>query len=165
MKRVAAAVIVVAGAVIIFLLVTASEDEAPIIVKNGSMTIEIEDGAWQEDGGAWSYESGKDHKGELWVRVDLTSGGPCKGTGHPVRVDYSEQGFQAIFNVVGNPARTKVSPKGQLTADGTQRLRHGASGGYITGVHIGGSQLTCDITQTNLSAISICSSADVEKCQ
>lgn len=165
MKKIAAAVIVVVGVVIVWIVVTSSEDEAPIIVKNGSMTIEIEDGAWQEDGGAWSYESGKDHKGDLWVRVDLTSGDPCKGTGHPVRVDYSEQSFQAIFNVVGNPARTKVSPRGQLTAESTQRLRHGASGGFITGVRIGNSQLTCNITQTNLSAINICSSADVEKCQ
>ena len=164
MKRVAAAVIVVAGAVIIFLLVTASEDEAPIIVKNGSMTIDTA-GTWQEEGGAWSNETGKDHKGDLWVRVNLTDGTACRGSGRPVHVEYSVGGFKAIFTVAGNPARTKVSPRGQLNLDGTHRLRHGASGGFITGVNINGVALTCNITQNNLDAINICSSADVGECQ
>ena len=164
MKRIAAAAIVVVGAVIVWLIVTASEDEAPIIVKNGSMTIDTA-GEWQDDGGAWSNETGKDHRGDLWVRVNLTDGTTCKGTGRPVHVEYSVGGFKAIFNVAGNPARTKVSPKGQLAADGTHRLRHGESGGHITGVRITGAELTCNITANNLDAINICSSADVEQCQ
>ena len=159
----AAVVAVVVGAVII-LIVMGSEDEAPIIVKNGSMTIDTA-GEWQDDGGAWTNETGKDHKGDLWVRVNLTGGTTCKGTGRPVHVEYSAGGFKAIFNVAGNPARTKVSPKGQLTPDGTHRLRHGASDGYITAVRINGTALSCDITQNNLDAINICSSADVGDCQ
>ena len=155
------AIVVVA---IVIWITTVSEDEGPIIVKNGSMVIDT-DGAWQEDGGAWSNETGKDHKGDLWVRVNLQGGTKCAGSGRPVHVEYSVGGFNAIFNVAGNPARTKVSPKGQLVADGAQRLRHGAAGGYITGVRIGGTALSCGITQNNLEAINICSSRDVTDCQ
>lgn len=167
MKRVAAAVIVVVGAVIVWLVVTGSEDEAPIIVKNGSMTIET-GGEWQEDGGTWSHESGKGHQNNLWVRVDLTNGATCKGTGHPVRVDYSIQGFQAIFTVAGGSTpKTKVAPRAGLNRETPKRLRHGSQGdgGHITAVRIGANQLSCDITQNTLSAINICSSANVPACQ
>jgi len=167
MKRLAAAAIVVVGAVIVWIIVTSSEDEAPIIVKNGSMTIEG-GGAWQEDGGTWSYETGNDHQNNLWVRVDLTDGAPCKGTGHPVRVEYSVQGFQAIFTVAGGATpKTKVAPRAGLNRETPQRLRHGSQGdgGHITAVRIGANQLSCNITQNNLGAINICSSANVPACQ
>jgi hypothetical protein len=145
-----------------------AEDEGPIIVKNGSMTIETDDpnAAWQDEGGVWSNETGKDHRRNLWVRVDLTDGTMCRATGpgHPVQIEYSIAGFQPIFNVVGNPARTKVSPKGQLDRETNQRLRHG-DGGHITGVRINGTLLTCNITRDNLKAINICSSPDTAVCQ
>ena len=146
-----------------------SQDEGPIIVQNGSMVIvTASDAEWQDDsGGAWTNETGKDHRGELWVRVDLTDGTPCMGSGHPVQVDYSVGGFKAMFNVVGNPARTKVSPKGQLEKETNQRLRHGTAGdgGYVTGVKINGQDLTCNITRDNLVSINICSSQDDTKCR
>ena len=167
-KKVVAGVIavVVVVVVVVILRTLTSEDEAPIRVRNGSMTIDTEDGTWQADGGAWSNETvKKEHKGELWVRVNLTSGTTCKGSGHPLQIEYSDVGFKAMFNVVGNPPRTKVGPKGQLDPDGDKRLKHGASGEYITGVKINGSALNCDITQTNLDVINICSSADVKGCQ
>ena len=164
-KVIAAAVVVVAVAVVIF-IVTSSDDEAPIRVKNGSMTIET-DGTWQEEAGNWSNETDKDHHNELWVRVDLTDGTKCKGNGHPVQVEYSAAGFKAIFNPAGNPARTKVAPKAGLDRETNQRLRHGSSGdgGYITGVRINGTLLSCNITQNNLSVINICSSGSVADCQ
>jgi hypothetical protein len=131
------------------------------------MTIETE-AAWQADGGDWSHETGKDHQNELWVRVNLNDGtGPCRISGHPVQVEYSEGGFKAIFNPAGNPVRTKVSPRGQIDLETAQRLRHGASGdgGYITGVRIPSAQLECKTTKDNLVDIAICSSASVAACQ
>jgi hypothetical protein len=165
--KIGAAVAVVAVAVVVVvLIVTSSDDEAPIRVRNGSMTIDT-DGTWQADGGAWSNETGKDHHNDLWVRVNLTNGTTCKGSGHPVHIEYSVNGFNAIFNVVGNPARTKVAPRNGLVFETNHRLRHGtqADGGYITGVRINGSLLTCDITQNNLDVINICSSASSADCQ
>ena len=165
-KVVITAVVVVVAGLIIWQIVTSSGDEAPIRVRNGSMTIDTEDATWQDEGGAWSNETGKkEHKGDFWVRVDLTDGNSCKGTGRPVQIEYSAGGFKALFNVVGNPPRTKVSPKGQLTKESDTRLSHGATGEYITGVRINGNTLTCDITQNNLKVINICSSADLKDCQ
>ncbi len=167
-KYAVAAVTLIVVAVVIWKIVKGSEDEGPIIVKNGSITIET-DGEWREDGGSWSNEpgKGKGHRGDLWVRVNLTNDNPCRGSGRPVHIEYSAGGFQANFNVVGNPPRTKVSPKGQLNRESNQLLRHGSQndGGYITGVKINGTTLTCPITQTNLEAIYICSSADASACQ
>ena len=164
-KVIAAAVVVVAVAIVIF-IVTSSDDEAPIRVKNGSMTIDT-DGTWQEEGGGWSNETGKDHHNELWVRVDLTDGNTCKGNGHPVHIEYSVAGFKAILNPAGNPVRTKVAPRAGLDLETNQRLRHGNSGdgGYITGVRINGTLLSCNITQNNLRVINICSSGSVADCQ
>ena len=64
-----------------------AEDEGPIIVKNGSMTIDTDgaNAAWRDDGGAWSNETGKDHRGDLWVRVDLTDGTMCRPTNPDTR--------------------------------------------------------------------------------
>lgn len=164
MRKILIATGVVVAAVVIWAIVTSSEDEAPIRVRNGSMTIET-DGEWKDEGGAWSNETGKEHKGDLWVRVNLTDGTSCKGTGRPVHIEYSAGGFNAIFNVAGNPARTKVSPKGQLTRETDKRLSHGSSGEFITGVRINGNTLTCNITQNNLDVIKICSSPDTADCQ
>lgn len=166
MRKIVVATAVVVAVVVVWWVVTGSEDEAPIRVRNGSMTIET-DGEWMEDGGAWSNETGKkEHKGDLWVRVDRMDGTTiCKGTGRPVQIEYSAGGFNALFNVVGNPPRTKVSPKGQLTKETPKLLRHGSTGGYITGVRINGTVLQCDITQNNLKVINICSSPDVSDCQ
>ena len=164
MRKILIATGVVVAVIVVWWVVTGSEDEAPIRVRNGSMTIDT-DGEWKDDGGAWSNETGGEHKGDLWVRVNLTDGTTCKGNGRPVQIEYSAGGFNAMFNVVGNPPRTKVSPKGQLTKVTDKRLSHGSSGEYITGVKINGNTLTCNITQNNLDVINICSSADVTDCQ
>jgi hypothetical protein len=165
--KIGAAVAVVAVAiVVVVLIVTSSDDEAPIRVRNGSMTIDT-DGTWQADGGAWSNETGKVNHNDFWVRVNLTNGTTCKGNGHPVQVEYSVAEFKAIFHTAGNPVRTKVEPRNGLVLETNHRLRHGtqADGGYITGVRINGNLLTCDITQNNLDVINICSSAKTGGCQ
>jgi hypothetical protein len=141
-----------------------SQDEGPIIVQNGSMTIDtVTDAEWKEDGGNWSNETGKDHQGDLWVRVEFTDGTICSNHGWPLQIDYSAGGFGATFTVGGNPKRTKVGPKGQLNNDTKQRLSHGSSGEYINGVKINGQTLPCTITQNNLKSIMVCSSPGVCK--
>jgi hypothetical protein len=143
-----------------------SQDEGPIIVQNGSMTIDTKGGEWQKTTGAWKNVTGKDNKGELWVRVDLT-GGTCKGSGHPVQVEYSVNGFKAIFDIAGNPPHTTAAPRGRRKLERVtkERLTHGSSGGFINGVKIPGSTFNCTITKENLKAVNICSSPDVPECK
>ena len=145
-----------------------AEDEGPIIVKNGSMTIDTAmDARWDNDNNQWSNETGKTHRGELYVRVDLTNGEKCTGSGNPVHIETNEPSFTAKFNIVGSPARTKVTPKNDFTRQSDQRLRHDDTGTatYITKVKINGSDLACNITKDNLTAVSICSSPDVAACK
>jgi len=148
-----------------------SQDEGPIIVQNGSMTIDTRDGEWQAAGGGWKNVTGKDfeNKKELWVRVDLKDG-TCKGSGHPVQVEYSVGGFKAIFSIAGGKKpQTIASPRGRgkLERETGQRLRHGKSGdgGYIERVKISGTTFSCNITEDNLKAVNICSSPDVSECK
>lgn len=160
--------------------VLSSDDEAPIIVKNGSMDFELPSahaGEWQDNNNAaWSYESPSDkvHKNDFWVRVDLKGGGTCTGKGHVVMIDYSATSFRAIFTpgkgVDGSTLRTQVTPKADIAFVDKQHLRHGAEGdgGYIQDVKVDGrsvknGQADCAITQANLVQVNICSNPN--KCQ
>jgi len=163
--------VVIVIVVLVFIVSTGcrrrfAEDEGPIIVKNGSMTVDT-DAKWTDDTNQWSNETDKNHHGELYVRVDLTDGNKCTGSGHPVHIETNESSFTAKFNVVGNPSRTKVTPKNDFTQQSDQRLKHDDSGTatYITKVKINGSDLSCNITKDNLVAVSICSSPDVAACK
>ena len=167
-----AGIVVVAPSAVAAFWLLGADEEAPIIVKNGSMTVETASPAeWADSGGQWTHDSKKTHGGELWVKILVTNGPPCTGSGHPVHVDFSQAGFQANFNVAGNgsstaPYRTVVTPRGQLDKESPIRLRHGTAGtGYITGVKIGSNDLNCGITQANLNYIAICSSPNVDECQ
>jgi hypothetical protein len=155
-----------------------SSDEGPIIVGNGSMTIDTaNDAKWggdKEDSAhdQWSNETGKNHGGDLWVYVYFKGTPPtlaCSGQGTPVEIYYTPGSFKAKFDVVGNGSstRTKVSPKGQIDKRSEQRLEYGAHGvGYIDHVEIHNQRLpNCDITITNLDSIHICSTGDVKKCK
>jgi hypothetical protein len=149
------------------------EDEGPIIVKNGSMTVDTDDpkAKWTEENGQdqWSNETGKEHHNDLWVLVvlnDNTKCGPLQGK--PVQIDYSDASFNPQFKVVGNPPRTKVTPSSKFILETDQRLRHRKAnddndGEYITGVKVQGQTLQCDYTK--LKAIYICSSGDVADCK
>ena len=89
-----------------------AEDEGPIIVKNGSMTVDTVDGQWNDDGD-WSNDTtNAQHGGDLWVLVIYNDGSFCPASGnpatpapaqgHPLHIEYSEPGFKPKFNVVGN---------------------------------------------------------------
>jgi hypothetical protein len=142
-----------------------SQDEGPIIVQNGSMTVDTtEGGKWQGGVGVWKNVTGKDHKGDLWVRIDLKGGTSCKGSasGHPVHVK-SSAGFNTTINVAAK--QTVVAPRGGFTREMSDtRLRHAGSG-HITSVDIKGKPITCNITEDNLVSVNICSSPDVDKCK
>lgn len=155
-----------------------SQDEGPIIVGNGSMTIDTaNDAKWGGDNAhdQWSNETGKHHGGDLWVWVYFKGdkAPACSGQGTPVEIYYTPGSFKAKFDVVGNGSstRTKVSPKGQIDKISEQRLEYGAHGvGYIDHVEIHNQRLpNCDITITNLDSIHICSTAnptgDSTKCR
>lgn len=147
-----------------------AEDEGPIIVKNGTMTVDTKDdtGEWNDDGD-WSHDTnGKIHGGKLWVLViyknasfcPAVSSQPVPKEGDKVDVNYSDGNFKAKFKVVGNnPPRTKVA-KNDLVKKTDQRLQHGqdGDGGFITSVDIDNQPLDCQITKDNLDQIKICSS-------
>jgi hypothetical protein len=148
-----------------------NDDEAPIIVRNGSMHIETTDGRWTPEGGDWSNETPPDkvHDNDLWVAVISTTGQKCPAAlthGHPVIVRYSDPGVQAHFNPGGNPTRTKVKLTGQWRRDGDHHLSHGTAGdgGSIAEIRIG-QPLQCDLSKGNLREIRICSSVTRRECQ
>lgn len=148
-----------------------NDDEAPIIVRNGSMHIETTDGTWTAEGSDWSNgtPSNKVHRNDLWVAVVSTTGAKCiaPAPGHPVIIRYSDPAVQAHFNPGGNPVRTKVKLTGQWNRDDDHRLSHGTAGdgGHITEVRIGGTLLACDLTASSLSAINICSASTRAECK
>lgn len=147
-----------------------AEDEGPIIVKNGSMTIDSADntGKWNDDGGgSYSHDTDNNAEGHLWVLVryknssfcPANGGQPAPAQGDKVDIDYSNANFKPTFKVVGNnPPRTKV-PKNGLNKESDKRLRHGQAGDgeYITGVEVDNQPLNCQITKDNLEEIKICS--------
>jgi hypothetical protein len=88
---VAVIVLVIAG---IFVLqrIRSSDEEAPIIVKNGSIDIQTQDGEWKDGTSEWiNQTSGKVNAGELWVKV-TSSTGTCRASGKPVHIQYSQPG-------------------------------------------------------------------------
>lgn len=99
MRRVVIGFVVAMAAAALAALVTASaqpapDDEAPIIVRNGSMIIQTEGGTFVKQGPATeayrhATTRGK-HKNSLWVKV-LSSAPGCKGPvqGTKVTVNYS----------------------------------------------------------------------------
>jgi hypothetical protein len=156
------------------------DDEAPIIVRNGSLDLIIQtarDGKWVDNHNAtWSYETpaGKVHDNDFWVRADLTGNTHCHGQGHVVQIDYSLTSFHAIFTpaagVNGSTTRTQIQPKPQIEFVNDQLLRHGRNGdgGHIENVKVDGRPLqngkeNCVITQANLVQVSVCSNPN--KCQ
>jgi hypothetical protein len=153
-----------------------SDEEAPIIVKNGSMHLITED-KWVENGTtSWSNETPSDkiHRDQFWVKVMLTDNTECTDIGKPVMITYSDTAFHALFTpgpaVNPNDRRTQVTPpkpKLELVdVNNPTDLRHGADGdgNYITGVKVGGGQPLCgDLTKEKLKEVRICSS-DNPKC-
>ena len=165
---VAAAVVVVAG-LLAFLWIQgiSDDDEAPIIVRGGSIEIETADGEWKEDNDAWiNQTTGKYNDKELWVKV-TSSTGTCRAFGQPVRVEYSNQNVRAVFTTGGFfRHKTKVGPKAGINYVDRNHLRAGTpgDGGHITEVRT--QNVTCSLAagSTNVE-ISICSSSKTAACQ
>jgi hypothetical protein len=165
---VTAAVIVVAVVAIVWQRIRASEDEAPIIVKNGSIEIETLDGEWKDGNDAWiNQTSGKINSDDLWVKV-TSSTGTCRAVGKPVQVQYSQPNVRAVFTTSGFwwTTKTRVSPQAGLSFVDRKHLRAGTAGdgGHITEVRA--QNLTCSIAAGSANVeISICSSSKTTACQ
>jgi len=165
---VTAAVIVVAVVAIVWQRIRASEDEAPIIVKNGSIEIETLDGEWKDGNDAWiNQTSGKINSDDLWVKV-TSSTGTCRAVGKPVQVQYSQPNVRAVFTTSGFwwTTKTRVSPQAGLAFVDRKHLRAGTAGdgGHITEVRA--QNLTCSIAAGSANVeISICSSSKAPACQ
>ena len=160
-------VLVIAG-VLIVMWIRAADEEAPIIVRGGSIDIETQDGQWQDGGGDWvNQTSGKVNGGDLWVKV-TSSTGTCRAQGKPVHIQYSVAGNQVTFTTSGAWwwAKTRVSPKSGITLVDGKHLRSGTAGdgGHITEVRT--QSLTCSLSPTSANVvINICSSGQVADCQ
>jgi hypothetical protein len=166
---VAAAVVVVGLLLLLWMKGGSKEDEAPIIVRNGSIEIETADGEWKNGDDAWVNETaGKHNDKELWVKV-TSSTGTCRGMGQPIRIQYSKSNDRAVFTTGGSflaPHRTRVGPQAVITFVDSKHLRAGTpgDGGHISAVQA--RTATCSIAaeSTNVE-ISICSSQTAKACQ
>ena len=166
---VAAAVVVVGLLLLLWMKGGSKEDEAPIIVKNGSIEIETADGEWKDGDDAWVNETaGKHNDKELWVKV-TSSTGTCRGMGQPIRIQYSKSNDRAVFTTGGSflaPHRTRVGPQGIITFVDSRHLRAGTAGdgGHISAVQA--RSVTCSIAAESSNVeISICSSQTAKACQ
>jgi hypothetical protein len=162
-----AAAIVVVGLLALSCAGGASEDEAPIVVKNGSIEIETVDGQWKAGDDVWVNETtGKHNDKELWVKV-TSSTGTCRGVGQPIRVQYSKQNVRAVFTTGGFfRHKTRVGPKGGITYVDSKHLRAGTpgDGGHINAVQARSATCTIAPESSNVE-ISICSSQTAKACQ
>ena len=166
---VAAAVVVVGLLALLWTRSGSSEDEAPIIVKNGSIDIETADGEWKAGDDAWVNETtGKHNHNELWVKV-TSSTGTCRGVGQPIRVQYSKSNDSAVFATGGSflgRHRTRVGPQAVIIYVDSKHLRAGTAGdgGHINAVQA--RSVTCAIAADSSNIeISICSSQHAKACQ
>jgi hypothetical protein len=165
----ATAVVVVGLLVLLWMKSGSSEDEAPIIVKNGSIEIETSDGQWKDGDDAWVNETtGKHNDKELWVKV-TSSTGTCRGVGQPIRVQYSKSNDRAVFTTGGGflrRHRTRVGPQAVITYVDNKHLRAGTAGdgGHINAVQARSVTCTLDADSSNVE-ISICSSQNAKACQ
>lgn len=161
-------VVLVALGIVIWQRIRISEDEGPIIVKNGSIEIETIDGEWKDGGSDWFKDSpGRFNGGDLWVKV-TSSTGTCRANGKPVHIQYSVPGNQVTFTTSGAWwfAKTRVTPKSGIAYVDGKHLRAGtaADGGHITEVRA--QNLTCSLSSTSANVvINICSSSQVTDCQ
>jgi hypothetical protein len=160
------AVLLIALGIVIVQRLRASEDESPIVVKNGSINIET-DGEWQDGGSDWINQTGGVNDGELFVKV-TSSTGTCRASGKPVHIQYSEPSVHATFTISGMWwfSKTRVSPKSGIALVDGRHLRAGnaGDGGHITEVR--SQSQTCSLSRASANVeINICSSNRVKACQ
>jgi hypothetical protein len=164
---VAVLVLLVAG-LFIWQRIKSSDEEAPIIVKNGSIEIETLDGEWKDGNTEWiNQTTGTLNANDLWVKV-TSSTGTCRAAGKPVHIQYSQPNVHVVFTTSGVwwTAKTRVSPKADLALVDGKHLRAGTpgDGGHITEVRA--QNLTCSLSPNSANVeINICSSSKVKACQ
>jgi len=164
----AIAAILVVISVFIWQRIKSSQDEAPIIVQNGSIDIQTIDGQWTDGNSEWiNQTSGTVNANQLWVKV-TSSTGTCRANGKPVRVQYSDPSVHATFTTSGVWwfAKTRITPRSGITFVDGKHLRAGSAGdgGHITEVRA--QSQTCSLSPESQNVrITICSSGNVADCQ
>jgi hypothetical protein len=137
----------------------ALSNEPPIRVRNGSMKITLDSGAWKDDGDAWSPSTGN-NGGGFTVTVDCAPGFSCEkgqtASGKEVWVLYSDK-TEVTFKSAGSSGKTKVQPKNRLAKADPQELRYGQAGdkGYIIGVGVKDGANTWSCTFSSRDALSV----------
>jgi len=166
------------------------DDEAPIIVRNGSLDIVAgDDWEWRAENDnsgqleAYSYQPTGFHidliDNHLWVKISASAMtcDPANPTmpihAATVKVTFTEDSsatYNSNFQRISRPfnSRTNVKPGAGLTlSTADRRLRHGDAGkGYISEVLTAGqgSPVTCSFQKAaDLTDITICASA--KRCQ
>ena len=168
MYATAAVIVLVIAGVFILQRIRSSDEEAPIIVKNGSIDIETQDGEWKDGNTEWiNQTSGTVNANDLWVKV-TSSTGTCRASGKPVHIQYSTPSVHVTFTTSGMWwfAKTRVTPKSGIAFVDGKHLRAGnaGDGGHITEVRA--QNLTCSLSANSTNVeISICSSSKVTACQ
>jgi hypothetical protein len=176
MKRIAIGAAIGAGvAILVSALIGpfAGDDEAPIIVKNGTMKMESGSGTFVADGNEYSHETRGDHKKDLWVKVFLTQAvETCTATEtrtNRLSIEYNNGAFTATLQPKGSllkAHRTKITPKDSWKLDRPYRLIYPPAGGsgFITKVTASGWR--CELTAAGqLEQINICSSSSSDYCK
>jgi hypothetical protein len=146
------------------------DDEAPIIVRNGSMELEVSDGEWKPKGNSsWSYEAPPtvNHKDTFRVHVELADGTHCGGDGKRVEIGFNDgaESFKAMFVPGAGPGgrlRTQVTPKGKFDVDqqNPKLLRHtGGAAGFIESVKVDNKPICDALTKEKLNEIRVCSNS------
>jgi hypothetical protein len=144
-----------------------TEDEPPIIVKNGSIGI-YTPGEWQSTSAGWVNDAGDDKLNglNLWVKATWTSGS-CTAAGEPVIVTHTDNGVEAQFKTAFTfkyGFRTMVNPRGQIDQTDKHNLVRKTSAGEIKSVRA--TSKTCEIPSGSTNVvIAICSSASTAECQ
>jgi hypothetical protein len=150
-----------------FRRIRSGDEEAPIIVKNGSIDITA-GGVWKQANGGWVNDTGTDrNRGDLWVKV-TSSDGSCNTSGQPVHVDHSDPGVGLNLTTAstGFGQKTVVTSQGNAIRQvSAHELITGNPGqGHIAAVRA--RTATCSLSGQSMNVeIRICSSTADTRCQ
>jgi hypothetical protein len=168
MYATAAVLVLVIAGVFIWQTIKSSDEEGPIIVKNGSIEIEAIGGEWKDGNSEWiNQTTGTMNANELWVKV-TSSTGTCRGVVKPVHIQYSQPSVHLEFTTSGMwwMAKTRVSPRAGVALVDRTHLRAGTAGdgGHITEVRA--QNQICPLSANSMNVeVNICSSSKVTACQ
>lgn len=154
-----AGAVVVAGLVYVASAFFASDDEPPILVKNGSIELHLlsSDKSWVQESGTskWKISGGTRGKEPFDVTVAFT-GGVCSSqtaTGPVVRITYSDLTYIDL-EAKNKSTRVTPGPDKQLTRVSDQLLSYPATG-YINGITVNGTPLCAFTAASQLTHVLI----------